>query len=525
MYYWGCIEAHTCGRKGILLDDPPHPPFGTSPRFSTKPQAPVRGQICSASIEIFAKINPNLKLQPNTAKMPWKEVAPGLYERPLDGIENTCRLMRDLFVPLSGGHNWEMNFVSKLRFAAGLSEADIITGLRSAWIQTRYQHPLIAGLLRGSNHVYEIPKDQAAVDKWLKESFVVHRETTVRDWFRSVGILSYSTVHFFPASSQLVLRLHHWQADGMGALYLLDRYLSYFSSGDHTWPRFGDEAPRLAPAQDEAGPLPPSSEPHVREAAQKLFNEHPALRPSVGLEIKPCPPAGCASERLSVPSPALDGLLAASKKAGYSLTSAVHAAVIAATYTMAWNETAGRDFTSMNFFNYRPYVQRPYADTKTWATGCWMTATPFTLPPGDFDTYAKSLQLLYHQPLSINEWVHAKHYGTYTAIFADLLSTPLPEGVVPPPQTCPQLSSLGRIDDKVQHEYKGKRGLSVEDVELDMNIMAPGFMVYQWSWKGTFFLSASYNEGFYDREYVQLFLANVKANLFKGLALPEPTAS
>jgi hypothetical protein len=63
--------------------------------------------------------------------------------------------------------------------------------------------------VRGANHVYEIPKNQAAVDKWLEESFVVHRDTIVRDWFRSVGILTYSTAHFFPASSQLVLRLHH----------------------------------------------------------------------------------------------------------------------------------------------------------------------------------------------------------------------------------------------------------------------------------------------------------------------------
>lgn len=37
--------------------------------------------------------------------MAWKEVAPGRYERPLDGIENVCRLMRDIFVPYKGVHN------------------------------------------------------------------------------------------------------------------------------------------------------------------------------------------------------------------------------------------------------------------------------------------------------------------------------------------------------------------------------------------------------------------------------------
>ncbi|KAN0116874.1 hypothetical protein V8E51_002851 [Hyaloscypha variabilis] len=58
-----------------------------------------------------------------------------------------------------------------------------------------------------------------------------------------------------------------------------------------------------------------------------------------------------------------------------------------------------------------------------------------------------------------------------------------------------------------------------------MDLMGPGFMVYQWSWNGIFFISASYNEGFYDKEYVDRFLATVKGNLFKGLALPEPAAS
>jgi hypothetical protein len=96
---------------------------------------------------------------------------------------------------------------------------------------------------------------------------------------------------------------------------------------------------------------------------------------------------------------------------------------------MAWKETADRDFTSKNFFDYRPYVKPPYTDTKTWATGCWMTATPLTLPPSDFDTYVTALQQKYHQPLSIDQWIDAEHYGTYAAIFADLLRTRLPEGM------------------------------------------------------------------------------------------------
>ncbi|CAL5872907.1 uncharacterized protein PFLUO_LOCUS7176 [Penicillium psychrofluorescens] len=455
--------------------------------------------------------------------MPWKEVAPGRYERPLDGIENVCRLMRDLFVPLKGGHNWEMNFVLKLRFGHGLGEDNIIAGLRSAWIQLRYNHPLIAGLLRYANHVYSVPKSQDEVEEWVSKSFFVHRDSTVEDWFRSVGILDFSSLHLFPASSELVMRLHHWQEDGMGALHLVDNYLRYFAEGDDTHPKYGDEASRLALSQAETVPLPASSESRIVKAAEELFNQHPALIPSVGLEIKSGPPGGCASARLSIPGPSFEELKAASKKAGHSLTAAIHAAIIETTYDMACPETAGRDFTSMNFFNYRPYVKPEYADPKKCATGCWMVATPFTLPRGDFTTYARALQLKYHQPLSVDQWIEAEHYGTYTKIFADLLSQPLPEGVVPPPQTCPQLSSLGRMDDKVQHEYEGPRWVGVDHIELDMNLMGPGYMVYQWSWKGTFFLSASYNEGFYDRDYVERFLENVTGNLFKGLGLQEPT--
>jgi hypothetical protein len=166
--------------------------------------------------------------------MPWNEVAPGRYERPLDGIENTCRLMRDLFASFNGAHNWEMNFVLKLRFGDELCEDDTLTGLRSAWVQLRYNHPLIAGLLRDANHVYSIPKSQDEVEEWLSKSFLVHRNSNVEDWFRSVGVLDFSSLHFFPASSELVMRLHHWQEDGIGAQHLLDNYLRHFSESDNT---------------------------------------------------------------------------------------------------------------------------------------------------------------------------------------------------------------------------------------------------------------------------------------------------
>jgi hypothetical protein len=427
--------------------------------------------------------------------MPWNEVAPGRYERPLDGIENTCRLMRDLFAPFNGPHNWEMNFVLKLRFGDELCEDDILTGLRSAWAQLRYNHPLIAGLLRDTNYVYSIPKSRDKVEEWLSKSFLVHRNNNVEDWFRSVGVLDFSSLHFFPASSELVMRLHHWQEDGIGALHLLDNYLRHFFESDNTHPKFGDEASRLAPSQAETGPLAASSDPRIVKAAEKLFSQHPALVPSVGLEIKTGPPAGCASARISIPGPSFEEIKAASKKAGLGLAAAIHAAIIETTYDMASTETADRDFTSMNFFNYRRYVKPEYANPKKWATGCWMVATPFTLPRADFATNARALQLKYHQPLSIDQWVEAEHYGTYTAIFANLLNQPLPEGVVPPPQTCPQLSSLGRMDDVVQHEYEGRRLVAVDHIELDMNLMAPGYMVYQWSWKGNLFLSASSTRG------------------------------
>lgn len=297
------------------------------------------------------------------------------------------------------------------------------------------------------------------------------------------------------------MRLHHWQEDGIGALHLLDHYLGYFAASDKTFPAFGNESSRLALAQAETGPLPASKEPRIVKAAQKLLEQHPTVVPSVGLEIKGGPSAACASERLAIRDHTLEELKIASKKSGYNLTAAIHA-VIATTYDMAWDKTSDRDFTSMNLFNYRPYVKPEYADTRKWATGCWMTATPFTLSRSNFATYAHALQQKYHQPLQVAEWADAEFYGTYTASFADLLSQLLPEGIELPPQTCPQLSSLGKMDDRVQHEYKCIRWAGVDHIALDMTIMAPGYMVYQWSWKGNFFLSASYNEGFYDNEYV-----------------------
>lgn len=454
--------------------------------------------------------------------MSWKETGPGRYERPLDGIELLMKLMRDMFAAMNV-ENWCLNFHTRVQLSGG-TEAEIEAGLRAAWVRTRYYHPLVATLLEGANHVYQVP-DKAALEDWEAESFFVHKDQTVPDWLHSVSAIRYSSVHWFPSTSELVIRMHHWQQDGMGGLHLLDRYFEYFAEGDDTTPQFGDEWKRLAPAQAEAAPLPISTDPKVQEEAKKLFAGHFAAKPSIGLDFQQAPPKGTAVTRLSFPAPTLEHLQAACKKAGFSVTSAVQAAIIVATQDMPAETMKDRDFTTMAFFNHRPYVQAPYNDTKAWATGCWMVATPFTVPKADFVSHAHSVHKIFHQPLGKGQWVDWDAYGSYLKEFTDLLQTPLPEGVTPPPSTQPQLSSLGRMDNRVQHSYRGKRTVDIEHVELNINMMLPYFTVYQWSWKDAFNISVNYNDGYFDKAFVDKWLAHAVHVMFKGLGLDVPKAS
>lgn len=146
-----------------------------------------------------------------------------------------------------------------------------------------------------------------------------------------------------------------------------------------------------------------------------------------------------------------------------------------------------------------------------------MLGLPFTLPPAEFVTQARELHRVYHQPLRRGETPVFEAYDAYCSKMALALEQPLPPGAPLPTQ--PQLSSLGKLDGHVQAIYKGKQQMCLLDVEVVSDQMTPSILLYQWSWGGQFFMSANFNEAFYQDNYVRKFLLKVQDILFQEMAV------
>lgn len=448
--------------------------------------------------------------------MPWKRVAPRRYERPLDNIEQLLKYVTDAFIE-SGREHWAVNIVARLQFR-DLRENQIVEALRRAWIQTRYSHPFIATTIdQNSHHVYDIPTEQD-LEHWVSNSFVVHRDETVNHFLQTALMAKYSSLHYFPTSSEILMRTHHWQVDGIGAIHLLDCFLDIFARGDELPTAFGEEWSRLSPSHAEAAPLPSVQMPDDKCAASKLAQENPlAGVRSIGLNFKACPPGETRNTTLVISNPARDAFVASCKAAGFSVTSAIHAAMIVATQEMAANTDQASNFTSAAFFNHRPYLTEPYNNTRAWPMGLFMLSFPISYPHAEFATHAHALQKVYKQPIGLDDCPALRYYDAYIGLLVDLMRQPAPPNALP--LASPQLSSIGVVDDRVQHSYAGRQPITVDHVAPYLDVLTVPFLVFQWSWRGRSYINVNYNKNYYKDGLAEEYLARVRDHLGSELGV------
>ena len=446
--------------------------------------------------------------------MPWEQSSSGRFERPFDPtdlfMKNVC-----LSVAAYSREHWTVNTIARGSFGSSNTDENI-AALRRAWIQTRYNHPFIASVMEDNKHVYEAAND-ASLQAWVSDSFFVEKGT-VDTFLLNVRPRPYSSIHYFPDSSELVMRSHHWQVDGIGSLNLMNKFFQYLST-DERAPIFGDEVKNLPPGHSEAAGFPNVATEAAKDEAQKLFLGFMENLPSIGLPYE-APTRGLSGTRRQnqeFSSSIARLLVATCKQREVSVTSAVHAAITVAAQEMKTQSSFAKNYTSVASYNYRPYLLSPYSDTSAFPMGCYMLGLPFSRPPADFATHAQEYQKIYHRPLKRNETPLFDAYDIYARKMAFALSQPLPPDMPAPSQ--PQLSSLGIVDACVQGNFSAKRDVSIAHVEVVADVMTPGIVLYQWSWAGKFFLSANYNEAFYKDDYAKEYLHRTQEILFQGLGI------
>jgi hypothetical protein len=438
------------------------------------------------------------------------------WQRRLDNHELLSKCLGDLFKPLNKEH-CAMNIIARVSFDKALHDnQEKIAALRRAWIWTRYHHPLIAVLLFRKTHIYLSP-DRSKLEAWASETFCVH-DKSVAEFLGEATWNKYSSLHFFPSESKIVMRTHHWVIDGIGALHLLDRFLTYLSADDPI-PSFGCEHARLPPSYRMVAGLPDIYAPSSDAKAQDAFDQYQANMPSVGLPILPASVPGSTKViKLACAPPTLSSLLAATRKENIGLTAAVQSAIILATREFAPTAVAKKNFSALAFFNHRQHLKPPYNDIAAWPMGVYMLGLPFSQPDTDFANTARAMENVYGQVMALDKCEAVEWYDLFCARMIKFLQSSLLPEVARRP-TPPQLSSIGLVDGRVKAWYKGKHVVVVESVEPVLDNMSAQLIVFQWSFGGTWYLNACYNESYYAETDVVIFLERVTEILFKEMEL------
>ncbi|MCJ1237516.1 hypothetical protein MMC14_005502 [Varicellaria rhodocarpa] len=377
----------------------------------------------------------------------------------------------------------------------------------------RYAHPEIASVIKGENKVYIVP-DTPTIQNWLQDTFFIENTRTATELFSEFRPGPLATIHYIPSTTEIAIHSSHWRIDGIGALQLLDQFFEALANPKEI--RFGDEHMRLSPNLEEVLECSPHVSRELEEEADALVVKFVNGLPSIGLPIHTNKNqiSGATFRSSSDLEPKLTSIIIASCKARtISLTTAVHAAIILITQRLAPASSSSKKYTSWCALDLRKYCPSPY-NSSAYAVSVCHTGIPAVIIPGDFTTITSSLQSMYSKSFHSSDSNALKILDSVVRRTTALAkTTPPPDAPLPAE---PMLSSLGFMDNYVKAKYDG---FDILDAWLGVEMLTQQLEVYAWTWRGSLKLSVCYNGNFYEKDFVDQFLVDVKEVLLRSLEL------
>lgn len=443
--------------------------------------------------------------------MPWEQVSPGRFERPLDDIEIFFKTIADQGAAFNREH-WAVSVYAKFRDTR--SSIDTGLALRNTWKTMRYDHPEIASFIDGGKKVYETP-DSIALSRWMTQTFHEDFSSNVDSLFAQSRPSQLPTLHYLPQKSSILIRSSHWRIDGIGALHLLNNFFRAFA--ELRCVEYGNEWKNLSPGLSEAAKLSQSPTKESADAAARLMREYTSNMPSIGLPsaLEKQTPGDTRLIKLDLPRATTIAIVSACKSRGYSVTTALHAALVNATQQQAPKDDPSKSYTSWISYNLRPYVQPCYNDSGH-AVSVYLVGFPITLTPSDFSRNTVQLKNIYAQLSSPQtSFNFATCLIPYIREATTLFSHPPSEDTAAP--TEPMLDSIGVADRYLQPKHGNS--IEITDFWLASETLSRQLTVYVWTWRGRMTLCTCFNEDFYKAEYVKKFVEQIKEILLSELAI------
>ncbi|RDW58577.1 uncharacterized protein DSM5745_11268 [Aspergillus mulundensis] len=401
------------------------------------------------------------------------------------------------------------------------ADIDLVSQLRAAWKALRLKHPDIALVLDNDEKRYYPVRDEQDLEGWCDATFRVEKVPSSDEVLGEIMPMAapHATCHWVPASNQLCLVSSHWRWDCRGIIKLLHCLLSELASPTPLPATFdGDEARHLVPSLDVVLGMPDTLEPAWEARADELIASAMSEenQVTIGLPISPgratSLPGNTRRVGIRIAAEQALALRQSCRKHGVTLTTAVHASIIAETARVCTTDAS--KYVAPALFDLRRYCPPP-SDGPTHAASLRMLALPLTVNAhASWSELAHAIQPIYRQSFDPEKsnmlFVRVPYVNKVTALLQGLKDM----DIHPAQDSEPHLSSLGVIDGQIERAYGD---VEVRDVSFMIQMLTGQVLVYFWSWGGEMRLAASYNEAYYSRDQVDRWLEAVRENLVENL--------
>ncbi|KAE8360397.1 hypothetical protein BDV27DRAFT_148731 [Aspergillus caelatus] len=410
--------------------------------------------------------------------MPWSRSSPTRWTRPLSGMEGYFNFVGGVSAALCDDRQ-HYTLLSKVRVELDVPD----------W---RYQQPQIAATVENMELIYEVA-NETRVAKWVEETFVVSSASDADELRRSVQLIKQAMLYYIPASSELVLRVHHTIIEGTGIKLF---WHSYFNAlvAPLAQITFGDEHLRLPPVLEEV--LGNSEQPTPQQADRTAELLGPVAESMPGI--------GPVSKLGKAPSGCFHNKKIRCKDRSFSVTSAVHAAYIQ-TITKYADPTANVSrYVTMNSLSLRPYLAKPH-NTSDYGVSLYYAPLPFVLDtPTSFSEAATALHEHYQTGFK-NNTENRDICGYVTCMLRDMVQTP--EFQAKPISRDALVSSLGIVEEHLKHTYGTT--VTVEDFMFGAETVLGMSMLFIYTFRDQLRLVYSFNDGFEEGSDILMYLEEV----------------
>ena len=443
----------------------------------------------------------------------WRETEPGRWERPLGGMESYFVFFGNITASMyHGRQHFVLCSIVKLELDTQLN---IESALKQAWIDLRYEQPDLASTIDVENmrKVYTVP-DQSELDAWLAETFFVVKRSNATELYPELGPIQNATLYWLPQTSQLMFRAEHWKTDGLGILSLWNALLTRILKPPAQM-HWGSEPARLAPTMEAIWGFPETPTSEQDNQVSELMSSWIGSMPGCGPKSKvgTVPPGRCTFVELDFSAKTTRSIATACKERGISITSAIHAAFIAAIAQNAASEP--KKYVTFAQFNARPYLttQNPAA---AHALVPHYTPWPYSVDlPISFIDSARRLHAYYSQTFA-DEPERRALMGHFLRKLYQIAQTP--EYLSAPVPTDALVSGLGIVEKNLWQEYADGR-VKVTDFRMTTDVVMGMSMIIFYTFCDRLRLTYAINEAFQERADVEKILESTRTVLEQELGI------